>query len=262
MKFFGLLGKNISYSFSPILHSIISQKINLDLEYKIFDLDEDEIKTLLKKIKNNEISGINITIPYKEKIKNFIENVSDEAKEIGAVNCIASFDNKICGFNTDYYGIIESFKKMGANLKNKKVYILGTGGAAKTCQKVCKDLGGFPILVSRNTINSSKNIITYEELMKRSGYMLINATPVGTFPNVHISPVSQEIIQNFDFIFDLVYNPLETKFIKIGKSLGKTTLNGLYMLVVQGVKAQEIWNNIEIEYEPIYQKILELKTND
>ncbi len=262
MKNFGLLGCNISYSFSPTLHNEIFQNIKLPYTYNIFDFSKEKISLLVNDLKKDKISGFNVTTPYKEIIISFLDEISPEALSIGAVNCVSIKNSKIIGFNTDYYGLIKTYKKMGINLKNKKVIILGSGGAAKAVLKSIIDLGGNPTIVSRNSklkFSNFKNIpvISYDELKNQSGFLLVNATPVGTFPNIETSPVEKSIIQNFDFLLDLIYNPKETLFLKYGKELGKKIQNGFYMLVAQGVKSEEIWNNIQIDTDVIYEKLLD-----
>ncbi|MGL5053612.1 MAG: shikimate dehydrogenase [Cetobacterium sp.] len=262
MKKFGLLGKNISYSFSPTLHNRIFQLYNIDGEYKIYDLkDEVLIDDFLKQLKKDGILGINITIPYKTSILKFVDEISDEVKDIGAANCIKFKDDKIIAYNTDYFGLLKTFKKMGLNLAYKKVVILGSGGAAKAAVKALLDLKAIVYIVSRDINKASKKIenvftISYEDLNEVSGYLIINATPVGTFPNINKSPIFKETIQNFDFVLDLIYNPKETLFLKFAKAKNKKIENGLYMLVSQGVKSQEIWNEVDLNYEKVYNDLI------
>lgn len=262
MKNFGLLGKDISYSFSPILHEIIFKEFNLTATYKIYDTPNiANKKQLLLLLKTNNLLGLNVTIPYKTKILNLIDDASSEAKNIGATNCLKFSNNKITAFNTDYFGILETFKKMKLNLENKIVVILGSGGATKSIVQVLKEQKSIIYIVSRDIKkikNNFKNItiISYDDLNNISGYLLINATPVGTYPQTDISPVEKNVIKNFDYIFDLIYNPKKTLFLKYAKLYNKKYENGLYMLVVQAIKSQEIWNNINLNYEKIYNNFL------
>lgn len=264
MKKFVLIGNNINYSFSPILHTTIFNSSSIKATYSI--LHKNNITNIITHIKNNDISGFNVTIPYKENIIKFLDYISPEALEIGAVNCVKVINGKFFGYNTDYLGILETFKKMNLSLKNKKVFILGSGGAAKACWKSILDCNGIPIIVSRNPDEIShlfKNtkIISYIDLINEKGYLLINATPIGTYPNINESPVEEGIIQNFDFLLDLIYNPKETKFIKSGKKYKKICENGLFMLISQGVKSEEIWNNISINTDNIYNKLINIAYN-
>lgn len=262
MKKFGLLGKNISYSFSPILHNKIFNLYNIDADYKIYDLeDESLLESFIINLKNNNILGINVTIPYKTSILKFIDILSPEVQAIGATNCIKFEEGKLIAYNTDYFGLIKTFEKMNLNLKNKKVVILGTGGAAKASVKALLDCGAIVFVVTRDKINAKKHmskdifLMSYEELMETSGYLLINATPIGTNPNTDYSPVNEDVIQNFDFILDLIYNPQETLFLKYAKNKSKIYENGFYMLVSQGVKSEEIWNTQNFNYEKIYNEL-------
>ncbi|WP_297597877.1 shikimate dehydrogenase [uncultured Cetobacterium sp.] len=261
MKTFGLLGKNISYTFSPILHNHIFNFSNIDGVYKIFDISETEISNLLEKIKTKEIQGINVTTPYKTSVIKYLDELSPEAKSINAVNCVKLENGKLKGYNTDYYGIIKTFHKMGLILKNKKIVILGSGGAAKATIKAVLDSNGIPVIVSRTPDKTrlefnSVSVISYDDLLDTSGFLLINATPIGTFPNVNISPVKKEVIQNFDFILDLIYNPEETLFLNTAKHCLKKFENGFYMLVSQGVKSEEIWNELSLNYNLIYEHLI------
>lgn len=262
MKKFGLLGKNISYTFSPILHNKIFELYNMNAEYKIYDLNnENLIKEFLQTLKQKNILGINVTIPYKTSILEFVDILSPEVQSIGAANCIKFENEKLIAYNTDYFGLIKTFEKMGLILKNKKVIILGTGGAAKACIKALLDSEAIVYVVSRNLTNINKDfknvfLLSYNDLEKTSGYLIINATPVGTSPNTNISPVKKNIIQNFDFALDLIYNPKETLFLKYAKESGKNFENGLYMLISQGIKSEEIWNNKEFNYEKIYDELI------
>ncbi|MGL5950849.1 MAG: shikimate dehydrogenase [Cetobacterium sp.] len=263
MKKFGLLGKNISYSFSPVLHKKIFNLYSIDAEYNIYDLkEENSIESFLNSIKKEGVLGLNVTIPYKTSILDFVDELSPEVKDIGAANCIKFCNNKIIAYNTDYFGLVKTFKKMGLNLTNKKVVILGSGGAAKATIKALTDLKAIIYNVSRNP-NKEKiklkntRTISYEDLFDMSGYLIINATPVGTFPNIDKSPVPQSILQNFDFALDLIYNPKETLFLKFAHSKNKQIENGLCMLISQGVKSEEIWNDIELNYEKIYDELID-----
>lgn len=255
MKKFGLIGKNISYTLSPILHRKISTVTNNCFDYSVFD-----VENLYKFFENRELNGVNITIPYKKEVLRFVDFISEEVKEIGATNCLKISSNRIEAYNTDYFGVIKTFEKMKLNLLNKDVYILGTGGASLAVAKALKDVKANIFFVSRNPLNRLEKeykIIDYDELKERKGELLINATPVGTYPNIENSPVSKEIIKNFNALFDLVYNPKETKFLKYGKELGKQVENGVYMLIIQAIKSHEIWFNRELDYNMIYNAIKE-----
>lgn len=258
MKYFALLGNNISYSLSPKLHKEISKILNLNYSYDLLDYSIDDFPNFVTKLKfSSKFNGLNITIPYKTKIFPFIDEISEEANDIGAINCIKIEKNKIFGYNTDFFGLIETFKYMNLNLENKKVYILGSGGASLASIYAVKFFNGLPIIVSRTP--NSKNSISYKDLENCKGYLLINATPIGTYPNINNSPVSKNIISNFEAILDLTYNPTETLFLKYAKNLKKIYCNGLPMLIFQAIKSQDIWNNLNLssnDYFNIYNKVI------
>jgi shikimate dehydrogenase len=178
----------------------------------------------------------------------YLDEISPEAKSIGAVNCIVQKNNKLIGYNTDYYGILDSFKKLNLTLKNKKVLILGTGGAARTVFKILKDLNANILVATRNITGADffpRNLlITYSELELKtpSGYLIINCTPIGSKNFLNESPVSKKVVSNFKYVFDLIYNPPLTKFLSFCK-IPTNSLNGLPMLITQAMKSQEIWND-------------------
>lgn len=246
----GLLGKNIKYSLSPKLHEIILEKINISGEYILLDSSEAEdenlfIKNVVERLKNGDLSGINITIPYKEAIIKYIDRIDEVSKKIGAINTIKVEKTSLVGYNTDYYGIIETLTKMKLCLNNKKCYIFGTGGSSKAVYYAIKELGGIPCYVSRGKVG--KDIISYEEVKKIDNYgeLAINCTP---------SNLNIEILSKFKNVFEL-------KYIKKAEKEPLENINivdGLYMLVVQGIKAQELWQNRDIGlYEEIFYQLNE-----
>ncbi|MGL4393233.1 MAG: shikimate dehydrogenase family protein [Fusobacteriaceae bacterium] len=256
MHKFGLLGRNISYSKSPKLHQHIFDVLGINGEYILFDIEKEDDKEILKiqnileKIKTGEINGVNVTIPHKEKIINFIDELDGIAKEIGAVNTIVLENGKLKGYNTDYFGILETFKKLkiisSVGDKNyftskNPVYIFGTGGSSKAVQKVVKDLAGEFILVSRE---KKYDTITYDELENlKSGFLMVNTSPV---------KINENIGKKFENIFDLKYNiDMDSDF-----SYCKNFIGGLLMLVVQGIKSEEIWLEKKIDVN-ITSKIFE-----
>ena len=248
MKKYGLLGEKLSHSKSPEIHSDIFKNLKIEASY---DLIETEKENLMKYIKLYD--GLNVTIPYKTEVIKYLKKVDEVAKEIGAVNTIY----KEVGYNTDYYGFKKMLEINNINVKNKVVYILGTGGASKAVFKYLKDNNAKLIYFVSRTIKD-ENIISYEELNKVSGDIIINTTPVGMYPNIDKSPVGSEILKKFKVAIDLIYNPFETKFISISKKLNLKTTNGLYMLIGQAIKAEEIWQECKIdnkEIEKIYEKM-------
>lgn len=256
MNYYGLVGEKLSHSLSPKIHNTVFKNLSIEGGYKLFEIDKNNIDKLGESMKVLSIKGVNVTIPYKEKVMEQLDIISDEAKEIGAVNTILNKENKLIGYNTDYYGFKNMLLDKNILVENKKVVVLGTGGASKAVVQYLLDANAKEIFLVSRDIQGKKSkkgvkLIDYNMLKEIEGYLIINTTPVGMYPNSSNSPVSEEIIQKYDCVVDLIYNPIETEFIKIGKKLGKITCGGLMMLVLQGIKADEIWENIEINKDII-----------
>ncbi|MCK5815154.1 MAG: shikimate dehydrogenase [Flavobacteriaceae bacterium] len=243
---FGLIGKNISYSFSEGYFSKKFKKLNLkELTYKNFDIPEIMEFPFLIYQREEEFIGFNVTIPYKESIIKYLNSLDPDAEKIGAVNTIKVMDNnELVGFNTDAFGFENSLKPQ-LKEHHKKALILGTGGASKAVAFVLDKLGIEFLYVSRNP--SKENEISYtdlsEELME-SHKLLLNCSPVGTHPNIDKAPaIPYEFITNKHYLFDLIYNPSKTKFLANGEEKGAQIKNGLEMLELQAERSWEIWNN-------------------
>jgi shikimate dehydrogenase len=243
MRKFGLIGKNISYSFSESYFQNKFDKEHIkDTSYQNFDLDSiSEFKFLIKN--NPEIAGLNVTIPYKEEVIPYLELINKTAKEIGAINTIKiTKKRKLKGYNTDYYGFKKSLEPL-LTKQHKKALILGTGGASKAVAYALKKLNIRYSYVSR-TKNEDK--FTYKELNEKiikDHLVIINCSPVGTYPHVKDCPnLPYQFITDQHVLFDLIYNPNETLFLKKGKQQGASICNGLRMLELQAEKSWEIWN--------------------
>ncbi len=242
-KRFGLLGRNINYSFSKGYFTEKFKKENLEgCTYENFDIQE--ITAFAEIIKNNpNIKGMNVTIPYKEVVIPFLDELSEKTAVIGAVNTIKiNNDGKLIGYNTDYYGFMESLKPL-LQPHHKRALILGTGGASKGVAFALDELGILYTFVSRE---SKGNAISYDQINANTfdNYqIIINSSPVGTSPNTDAFPlIPYEYFTKKHIAYDLIYNPAETQFLKKAASQGAQTKNGLDMLVFQAEKAWEIWN--------------------
>ncbi len=238
---FGLIGKDIEYSFSKeYFEKFFLNNNYTNLNYTNFDIKNiSEVKNILN-IKN--IAGLNITIPYKEKIIPYLDDLTETAQKIGAVNTIYFKNNKIIGDNTDVIGFEYALKSfMGEYLKN--ALVLGTGGASKAVEFVLKKNNVEMIFVSRNP---SKNELQYEDLNQKllTNYpLIINCTPLGTFPKIENSPdIPYNLINVKNYLFDLIYNPKETTFMKRGLDNGAKISNGLHMLIKQAEASWKLWN--------------------
>lgn len=242
---FGLVGRNISYSFSRRYFTNKFQKESLPYAYVNFDIQSiNDLKEIVNSTPN--LKGLNVTIPYKEEVIPLLNKLNKKAKKIGAVNTIKITKNKkLKGYNTDYFGFKNSLKPY-LKPHHARALILGTGGASKAIAYGLQRLGiGFDF-VSRSNKKDVKFL--YSELTEAiiSEYpIIINCTPIGTFPNVDACPdLPYNAITKDHILFDLIYNPEQTKFLKNGHQKGAITINGEEMLRLQAEKAWKIWNNV------------------
>lgn len=240
---FGLIGKDISYSFS---RGYFSKKFsNLGLashSYENFDLSKiDQFKDVMAH--NNNIKGFNVTIPYKEQIMSFLSEIDPEAQEIGAVNTIKIENHKTIGFNTDVYGFQKSLEPH-LEKHHTKALILGTGGASKAVAFVLKKLGIQYKFVSRNPTQDQLNYTDLNKEVLSQYTVIINCTPLGTFPNINDKPaIPYNFITPKHLLYDLIYNPEKTAFLLAGEGMGSKISNGSDMLELQAEKSWEIWNS-------------------
>ncbi len=242
---FGLIGRDIAYSFSRKYFQEKFKKLKLNsFSYKNYDLPEIEEFPFITYHREEEFAGFNVTIPYKEAIIKYLHRVDKVAEEIGAVNTIkVTDDHLLIGYNTDVYGFESSLKPI-LKPQHKQALILGTGGASKAVAYVLKLLNIEFKFVSRNNLNNE--IISYENLTEeiiKSHLLIINTTPLGTFPNVDEKPnIPYQFLSDKHLLYDLIYNPEETSFLIEGKKKGAKIKNGYEMLVQQAEKSWEIWS--------------------
>tara|TARA_Y100001949_G_scaffold94924_1_gene80129 strand:+ start:356 stop:1219 length:864 start_codon:yes stop_codon:yes gene_type:complete len=284
-KFAGIIGYPLSHSLSPSMHNFIYQKLGIEIVYKKWEIEEQNLKLHIGKINNDDFVGANVTVPYKEKIVPFLDEIKDEAKFTGAVNTIVKNDNKLTGYNTDVYGIE---KTLDIKLKNdviKNAVIFGAGGAAKAAlyvlfQKGLKNL----IIINRTKANAVKmvdqfndfnfdhSVLTFNEIPQIKTAclgtdLIINTTILGMKGSGYedISPIDSTFIDSNSVIFDMVYNPTKTQLIKIALDKNANIIEGLNMLVYQAIKSIELWTGISPSFDDMYNKckeILEGKLNN
>lgn len=242
MRKFGLIGKNISYSFSRSYFEKKFSELGITATYENFDLpDISHFRKVLEE--NPELEGLNVTIPYKEEIIPFLNSLDTEAAQIGAVNTINFSGGKLKGFNTDHHGFAEAIRPL-LEPTDKKALILGTGGASKAVAYALRRLDIIPVFVSRS---GNKGGYTYaqlgQEVMKEHS-IIINTTPLGTFPNTSTFPtIPTDYLSSKHLLFDLIYNPEKTRLMELAEEKGARTCNGKRMLELQAEKAWEIWNS-------------------
>ncbi|MGB5913200.1 MAG: shikimate dehydrogenase [Promethearchaeia archaeon] len=272
-KILCVIGHPIEHSMSPIMHNAAIQDLGLDYLYIAFDVAPNKLKEAIKGLKTLNIKGINVTLPHKENAIKFIDKVDELAQKIGAINTIKNEGGFLIGRNTDVEGANKALIDAGCETAGKNIVVIGAGGATKAVlYSLASDTNKITIinrsedrakiLVSEMNSKIDINIESkrYSEIILKeeisNADILINATPVGMFPTIDISPVSKKILHSDLFVFDLIYNPLETQLIKDSKEIGCQTLSGLDMLVNQGALAFEWWTNRKPNLELMKLKII------
>lgn len=246
MRKFGLIGFPLTHSFSK---KYFTEKFDKEgLSECQFDLYEIEDVSLFPKIlqENPELEGLSVTIPYKEKVIEYLDGLDPACEAIGAVNCIKLRDGKLIGYNTDYIGFKDSLDNWLGKAKPKAL-VLGTGGASKAVIQALKDLNIDYLIVSRSTSNQP-NWVTYEDLKNdqkilQQHHLIINTTPLGTYPNTEVmADLNTSLISSEHKVYDLVYNPEKTFLMRSLEARGAVVKNGLEMLHLQAEAAWKIWN--------------------
>ena len=243
MAKYGLIGKDIGFSFSKTFFTTKFSQENRSDSYVNFDVQSiDKLREIISD--NSTLKGLNVTIPYKESVIPLLDRLDKEAKNIGAVNTIKILrDGRLVGYNTDHYGFAKSLANF-LPIKDKTALILGTGGAAKAIAFVLEAMGFDYQLVSRT---KTENTLTYDELNRNiilKHFLIINCTPLGTFPNIQKLPnIPYQFLTRDHLLFDLIYNPRETEFLKMAHAKGAKVTNGLKMLEYQAKKAWSIWKS-------------------
>ncbi|MFN3756343.1 MAG: shikimate dehydrogenase family protein [Flavobacterium sp.] len=242
INWFGLLGRNIEYSFSRTYFADKFEKQQLhQCRYVNFDVqDIDQLYSIFEQYPN--LKGFNVTIPYKQAIIPFLNKIADNAKEIGAVNCVKVTPQGLEGHNTDAFGFQTATEKI-LQPHHKKALILGTGGASKAVKYALKKMGIAFQLVSRKPQDGEFRYEDLNQSIFNEFQIIINTTPLGTYPNIEeCPPISYSFFNEYHLAMDLIYNPKKTLFLKSAEANGATILNGLDMLIHQAEKSWELWN--------------------
>ena len=258
---YGLIGNPVSHTFSPIMHNNLFENFNINSLYCAFKVDNDKVESALEGVKSLDIKGLNVTIPHKESVIKHLDYISEEARAIGAVNTIKNSEGKLYGYNTDVYGFMKSLEENSISYKEKDVALLGFGGSAKAVvyglvsggiksltiyvrnkDKACEIAKNMSILNKADY--KIEDISSFEE--KINFYdILVNTTPLGMGSLKDMSPVDLSKLNNSNklSVVDLIYNPMETLLMKTAREKGLVAINGLDMLIYQGLKAFEIWTD-------------------
>lgn len=253
---FGLIGEKLGHSYSKEIHNLIA-----DYGYELREVKREELGAFMTE---RAFSGINVTIPYKKSVMDYLDVISDDAKKIGAVNTVVNRDGKLYGYNTDFYGLKALLIHNGVSVRNKKVLILGSGGTSDTAYNVVTGLNAKEaIKVSRT---KKDGFVTYDEAARlhSDADVIINATPVGMYPDDDGVPVNIGLFPSLSAVIDAIYHPLRTNLVSDAENRGIKACGGLYMLVAQAVYAAALFENKKPDenlIDDVYGKILNDKRN-
>lgn len=256
MTDYGLIGAKLGHSFSKIIHNQIA-----DYEYDLIELTPEGLREFMTR---KDFKAVNVTLPYKQEVIPYLDEMSQAAKTIGAVNCVKNEGGKLIGHNTDFDGLAALIEKLGLSIEGKKVLILGTGGTSDTAKAVCTFLKAAAVLkVGRSGKGGS---LTYEETVAhhKDAQVIINTTPVGMYPDNFSAAVDLKNFTELEGVIDVVYNPLRTRLISQALSMGKKAQGGLYMLIAQAVRASEFFLGTKYEdsvIDAVYDRLSKEKTN-
>lgn len=264
-KLFGLMGNPVKHTISPILQNTFLKTTQIDGIYVPFEVKENNLEGAVNGLVSLGFTGFNVTVPFKEKVIPLLDDVNKEAQMYGAVNTVKIINGKTYGYNTDADGFYKSMR-CSYNGSIDNVLILGAGGSARSITMKLAQNGAKKIYIANRTIEKAKNLsvaiqeyfdvevhaISLEELKNTRDLeidIIVNTTSIGMHPNINETPLEALDFKGLKFVYDIIYNPFETKIIKIARGTGISTSNGFGMLYYQGLLAFEIWNDIQMEKE-------------
>jgi len=241
----GLIGETLSHSLSPQIHKKYGRLVGAEVSYRLHETPLEGLSALLDRLEAEGYAGVNVTIPYKKAVIKHLSALSPEARAIGAVNTIEFKGGQRVGHNTDYFGLKSLLERNDITLSGQRVAVLGSGGAARCAYFLARDEGAAEVFtVSRHpeTADADISAVDYGTLARMDSIgVVINATPVGMYPNVSACPVPDAVIQRCGAVVDIIYNPSETLLLKEAAALGLPHANGLWMLCAQALAAAQIW---------------------
>ncbi|MCS7229207.1 MAG: shikimate dehydrogenase [Candidatus Kryptonium sp.] len=276
-KLVGLIGHPVSHSFSPLIHNTAFEILELNYKYVTFDVLPENLNDALRGIVALGIKGVNVTIPHKETVIENLDNVSPEARIVGAVNTIVNENGVLSGYNTDVYGFTESLKKYKDMITNTPAFIFGAGGSARAViYSLITNFQPERIVIANRDISRAERVARYFSQVLgyknfevkefffpeiagdiKSARLVVNTTPIGMHPNIDDLPVqSDEIFHEGQIVYDLVYNPSITKFLKIAQNKGAKVISGVEMLILQASKSFELWTGKEMPISEIKKFLL------
>lgn len=276
-KLMGLIGNPVEHTLSPVIHNTIAKAMNENMVYVPFPV-ADDVEAAIKGTYALGIQGMNITVPYKSDAIAYLADIDKEAEIIGAVNTLVRTENGYKGYNTDLPGLYRAILSEGIEVKGSRVIIIGAGGAARAAAFMCAFNGAESVLILNRTVEKAMRIaqevkektafaaitakaIEEWEAIEGEGYLVLQATKVGLYPQTEESPIMDTtFFKKAAVVYDLIYTPQETMFMRLAAKQGVAAYNGLKMLLYQGIAAYEMWNQVSVPDEiikKVYQALLE-----
>lgn len=276
-KLMGLIGNPVEHTLSPVIHNTIAENMNENMVYVPFPV-ADDIESAIKGAYALGIQGMNITVPYKSDVIPFLAKLDEEAEIIGAVNTLVRTENGYKGYNTDLPGLYRAILSEGIEVRGSRVIIVGAGGAARAAAFMCAFNKAERVVILNRTVEKAERIvnevkektgfaameakaITDYHSIEGEGYLVLQATKVGLYPKTEESPITDEVFfKKVAVVYDLIYTPQQTMFMRLAQGQGVAAYNGLKMLLYQGVAAYEMWNQVSVPdtvVEKVYQALLD-----
>lgn len=263
----GLIGNPVEHTVSPTIHNTLASDLGINMVYVPFHVEKGQLEAAVKGAYGLNIRGCNVTVPYKSDVIEYLADIDDLARKIGAVNTLVRTEGGYKGYNTDITGLFRAMKSDNVSLENEKVVILGAGGVGRAVAFMCAVNGADRIYLLNRTVEKAKQVADevnlavgkervipmsmsdYEQLSE-NGYIVIQSTSVGLFPNVDDVVIDDDnFYKKVKAGYDLIYRPWETRFMKLVKKNGGVAYNGLKMLLYQGIDAFELWNDCNVPEE-------------
>ena len=263
----GLIGNPVGHSISPLIHNTLSEKLNQNLAYVTFKVESQDVVAAVKGAYALGIKGMNVTVPHKQAVMEALVDVDPLAKSIGAVNTLVRVDGGYKGYNTDYFGIRRQLVEDGIDIKGREVIVLGAGGASRAVTFMCAVEGAKKVYLLNRSVDKAaelaRDVNTYigedkvcpmrlndYNKLARKKYIVIQTTSRGLYPEVDAAPIEDEDFYDMiEAAVDIIFNPSETKFMRLAGEHGARVYNGIEMLLYQGVAAYELWNNVKVPDE-------------
>lgn len=261
-KVLGVIGHPIAHTFSPVIHNTLGKILDHNIIYTAYPVEPSRLEGAIKGAHCLQIQGINVTVPHKQEVMAYLEDIDPLARQVGAVNTLKRTETGYVGYNTDVEGLLRCLQNRQVQLKGRRVLLLGAGGAARAAAVMAASQAPKKIWIANRTMENARKLgedikafyganieaISWEQIEDLEGIDLcIQTTPIGMSPHTGGSPIGEQVLKNVKVALDLIYNPWKTKFLADAEKAGCQIINGFDMLYYQAVKAYEIWGELKID---------------